>query len=421
MILSFLITEKINPADSKNIYLLNSTWGNAGGIYKSDDSGSTWRYISDDMPESWLKTSKRMNDLAISSTDPNRIYAGSSRYIYTSKDYGKTWEQKISKYKENGWTHTGINVFGQTRKVLPSLSDKNELYIATADHGLLASTNNGTSWNESLPDESMARNIWDLSMCNTKPHTLHAVVSSSKSQLCTMKYTNKNWTKSCNHFEKSARYEKISVSPHDCSIVYLALNKNFYRSNDGGMTWKPQIIGTNNNKINVIEFDTLNPERVYLGTSNGLYLSNDNGTNWLKLNTGTATHITAIYNSTSINKRLVIGTKQTNKARGGILISTDEGKTWHTTLDNIVKYVTAISKVYGIDNTLVAATMDHNYHDISDGSGIFISYNAGNTWEDISQDLPVKRGYNVTTSANHPLQAYLSTAGSGAYRLTLQP
>ena len=115
----------------------------------------------------------------------------------------------------------------------------------------------------------------------------------------------------------------------------------------------------------------------------------------------------------------MIGTQQKKGNPGAIYKSEDNGYHWKKTLGNIIKYVTSIVAHTQNNNLLFASTMDHNYHDISKGSGIFMSTDAGDSWSRIDQALPVHRGYNMSVSENRPDEVFFSSAGSGAYRLKL--
>lgn len=411
---------QVNPLKTGQVFLLNSTWGRSGGLYRSDDAGNSWKRISNHMPESWLKTSSRMNDIAISDDVDSRLFLGSSRYLYTSADAGNTWIQNISRRVDNGWTHTGVNIFGQTRDVLISDQDSNTIYVGTADHGMLVSTNNGSSWNTMLENDKNASNVWDMSMCPAPSHTLYIVTSGVNAAACVMQVNdNKLSRKRCDGFGTSSRSEKIAVSPHDCKYVYLSINKDFYISQDAGDSWTKTQIGPEGNKLYAISFTRSDSNAIYAGTQKGLYYSGNKGRSWSKISHGYESPVTSISIPDDNDGTILIGTMLNRKSPAKILRSTDNGKTWHTTLSDIVKYVSAIKYVPGFAKTLIASTLDDNYHDESKGSGIFISRDNGTTWKRIDQDLPVYRAYNLSTNIHAPGVVYLSSNGSGVYRLDL--
>ncbi len=404
----------IDPRNSKTLYTINSTWGRAGGLYKSVDSGKHWNIITKEMPESWLKTSKRMNDIAISTLNTNQIYLGSSRYIYSSIDAGRTWKQNISKHIDNGWTHTGINVFGQTRVVTVDTENKNILYIGTADHKLLKSINQGRSWNQLLKNEKKANYVWDIDICPDKEHTINMVTSNNNKDVCYMSSNNKGktWYKNCSFGDKAQWKEKIRVSPKDCNNLTLSTYNNLYKSSNAGKTWGKIDLIDPTLKVNAVEYSSNN---MYIGTNKGLYIANYQGGNLRAIEETTHLIITSIHFVSNNKDEIFIGTRLSKKRPAEVYKSTDEGNSWHKSLGGLRKYVSSITSLPSNNNIIYIATLDDNYHDLSKGSGIYKSTDKGNTWKQIDKDLPVNRAYDITTSKLHPYTVFLATNGSGLY------
>ena len=82
------------PGDSATYYLAAAS----GGVWKSTDSGASWKPIFDDQPVSSI------GSIAVAPSNPNVIYVGSGEAnirgnvaagngIYKSSDAGKTWTQ----------------------------------------------------------------------------------------------------------------------------------------------------------------------------------------------------------------------------------------------------------------------------------------------------------------------------------------
>lgn len=405
------------PNNDQRLYVINSTWGRSGGLYQSDNGGLNWKLISNNMPESWLKTSKRMNDFAISQNDAKQMYLGSSRYIYASKNSGDSWKQVISKELDNGWTHRGINIFGHTREIKVDPNDKKIMYIGTADHKILKSINEGKSWNLLLENDNDANYIWDISICPNETSTIHMVTSDNNSNICFMSSDNKGetWKKNCSFKKKTNWKEKIKVAPANCNNILLSTNNSLYRSNNKGKTWG--IINNNfkDAKIRAIEYDTSASDTYYVGTNKGMYTSNDAGKTW-KLNPETADLIvTSIYKHHTANNELFIGTQISKKKPAELYKSINNGRTWKKVMGNLRRFVSAITALPSNPNILYASTLDDNYHDESKGSGIYRSPDRGDTWQRVDTTLPVFKAYGISTSKLNPLNIYIATGGSGAY------
>jgi photosystem II stability/assembly factor-like uncharacterized protein len=165
----------ISPDQSRTLYVVNSTWGNFGGAYRSVNDGITWSFITTNLPKSWLETSNRMNAIVVDPNSPKRIYLGSSRYVYRSDNGGDTWAQLISKPVGGGWTHRGLNVFGHTRVVAVHPVEKNVILVGTTDHGMVRSDDNGISWRLSNQGMKYTNSVWDFAFCPSQPDRVYAI------------------------------------------------------------------------------------------------------------------------------------------------------------------------------------------------------------------------------------------------------
>jgi len=76
----------VDPRDSKRLYA--STWSlysGGGGVYRSDDSGRSWKLVG--------LGKETVRALAQAPTNPKLFVAGSLTGVYRSTDDGTTWER----------------------------------------------------------------------------------------------------------------------------------------------------------------------------------------------------------------------------------------------------------------------------------------------------------------------------------------
>jgi photosystem II stability/assembly factor-like uncharacterized protein len=406
----------VDPDNSSRIYLLNSTWGASGGIYKTEDQGAHWNRLTSDFPESWLKTSRRMNAITINKNNPQTLYLGSSRYVYRSDDGGTHWQQLISKPSGKGWTHSGLNVFGHTRKVAADPVDSDILYIATSDHGIVKSTDGGLSWNVIGRDLKYGDSVWDIDICPARPEILYLTGTSVKGGTCISVSMNKgeSWESRCSNLSRETTVFKVLIAPDDCSVVYLATNRGVIKTVNGGRHWFPAHNGMPDLSVYSMVFHPDNPAILFAGTKKGLYKSDDSAQNWGNIPIKWSPAISSVLVSKHNDQLIMVGTEQSGKNRGGIYRSTDGGTSWAMVLE-AQKMISGIVQVPGSPDILYAASNDHNYHDYNHGSGVFRSTDYGKSWESINQGLPVLRAWNITMSPSAPGLVFLSTNGSGAY------
>ena len=132
----------------------------AGGIWKTEDAGTTWENVSD----GYLKTSS-VGALAVSDSDPNVIYAGMGEStiradvshgdgVYKSTDRGRSW------------VHLGLADTRHVSEIRIHPRDPDRVYVAALGHafgsnperGVYRSTDGGACWERVLhPDERDGR------------------------------------------------------------------------------------------------------------------------------------------------------------------------------------------------------------------------------------------------------------------------
>ncbi len=81
----------INPKDPTVLY-----GGTTGGMYRSEDGAMTWKKINNGLiPESELMASMALgvNAIEIDHTNPDVVYAGTTKGLFRTANKGETWER----------------------------------------------------------------------------------------------------------------------------------------------------------------------------------------------------------------------------------------------------------------------------------------------------------------------------------------
>ncbi len=229
----------------------------AGGVWKTEDAGLTWRNVSD----GFFKTSS-VGALAVSESDPSILYAGMGETtIRTDVSHG----DGVYKSTDGGhtWTHCGLADTRHIGKVRIHPHNPDLVYVAALGHafgpnrerGVYRSKDGGKSWEQVLFKSERAGAV-DLSFDPHSPATLYAAV----------------WQTHRNFWELS------SGGP----------DSGLWKSTDGGDTWQ-EITGSRGlppglkGKIGV----AASPARagrvwalVESSEKPGLYRSDDYGASW---------------------------------------------------------------------------------------------------------------------------------------------
>ncbi|HEX3724536.1 MAG TPA: glycosyl hydrolase, partial [Nitrolancea sp.] len=231
--------------------------GCAGGVWKTTDGGTYWENISD----GFFKTSA-VGCLAVSTSDPNVIYAGMGETairgnvshgdgVYKSTDGGQTW------------SNVGLSNTRAIAKVRVHPHNPDLVYVAALGHvwgpnperGVYRSKDGGKNWEQILFRSEKAGAI-DLSMDPHNPRILYATtweaqrypykLNSGGEGSGIFKSTDggDSWTEiTRNPGLPTGVLGKIgiSVSPAQTNRVYAiveAIDGAVFRSDDGGAHWQ---------------------------------------------------------------------------------------------------------------------------------------------------------------------------------------
>ncbi|TAD86821.1 MAG: glycosyl hydrolase [Bacteroidetes bacterium] len=181
-----------------------------GGVWKTEDAGNSWFNVSD----GYFKTGS-VGAVAVAESDPNVVYVGMGEHavrgvmssygdgVYKSTDAGKTW------------THLGLELTRQIAWIRIHPTNPDVAYVAaqgadygaTPHRGVYKTTDGGLSWKKTLfVDDSTG--CADLAMDMTNPRILYAAM----------------W-----HHGRTPWQVRSGGK-----------GSGFYKSTDGGETWKKQ-------------------------------------------------------------------------------------------------------------------------------------------------------------------------------------
>ena len=348
-----------------------------GGVWKSNDAGTTFNPIFDDYCQS-------IGAVAIDPNNPdNVIYVGTGETwtrnsvsvgdgLYKSKDGGTTWN-KLGFDKSERIANIAVN---------PNNSD--EVYVAVLgalwsdsdERGVYKSSDAGATWTKILYVDQRT-GCADFVMDPNNPNTLYASMwefrrtgwsfesGGDKSALYKSTDAGATWNKIHNGFpEGKLGRLGIAVAPSDSNILYT-----------------------------IIEAEE--------ASKKGLYRSNDAGENWEQLNNDFGITVRPFYFS-----RIVVDPRNPDVVvKGGLSgsISRDGGKTFkslgnmHSDIHDIVFDINDSDRMYcGTDG------------------GVYRSWNGGTTME-IVENLPLSQFYHISVDNAEPYNIYGGLQDNGSW------
>jgi len=104
-------------------------------------------------------------------------------------------------------------------------------------------------------------------------------------------------------------------------VVYAGVGNRLFRTLDGGETWRPMSEGWPEWTINVLKNDPLDPRAVYAGsTYSGLMRSTDLGASWSQVRADRIDHVE--FDSLNPSRLWIAGRYQ-------VSLSPDAGRSWY--------------------------------------------------------------------------------------------
>ena len=201
----------------------------------------------------------------------------------------------------------------------------------------------------------------------------------------------------------SGRVTAIDVVTKNPEIIYVGTaSGGLWKSESGGVKWKPIFEKEATASIGAVAIQQSNPSVIWLGTGEGnprnslnggygVYRSLDAGKNWDLMGLENTRHIhRIIIDPTNPNIIYVgaIGSPWGEHKERGVYKTIDGGKTWNKILYATIK--TGVGDMVmdpSNPNKLIVALWEHKrdpwfFNSGGEGSGIFITHNGGETWEE---------------------------------------
>lgn len=199
----------------------------------------------------------------------------------------------------------------------------------------------------------------------------HLYISTLDGQIHTSSDAGKSWRLLVNLNEPGLVLDQLFVDSQDSKIIYASGHRHkspggFFRSTDGGVTWK-ESGELKNEAIQSMTQSDFDPNVIIVGTINGVWTSKNKGGSWEKI----------VSPSMPVNiDSLAIDPRNTSTIYAGTwwraYKTTDSGKSWRLIKDGMIDD----SDVFAVD--IDKRNPDHII--ASACSGIYESQNAGEKW-----------------------------------------
>ncbi len=286
----------IDPSNNSSIWL--GTGENVGGrhvgighgVYHSSDAGKSWKNMG-------LKNSEHISKIIVHPNNPNVIWiaaqgplwsSGGDRGLFKSVDGGKTWENKLEINEWTGVTDLVINPENPNILYLASWQ-RHRNVAALMDGGpgtaLYKSVDAGENWkkiNNGLPGSNMGK--IGLAISPMQPNILYAAIELDRREGAVYKSVDSggSWKKMSETVSGGTgpHYYQELVASPHVFDKIYLMNVRVLVSENGGKDFYTMKERKKHSDNHSLTFKADDPNYMLIGTDGGIYESFDNSKSW---------------------------------------------------------------------------------------------------------------------------------------------
>ncbi len=236
--------------------------GTLQGVWLSEDSGKTWKRISD----SENLEMQGITAVAIDSKDPDTIYAGTTHLPWKTVDRGKTWES----------IHTGMIDDSDVFSIFVDPANPSAV-LASACSGIYSSDTRGDAWKKLMGIPNTSRRTHVIREDPADPSTIYAGTTTGLFKSINRGLAWKSLT--------DTQINALAFDPKHPGSMYLALEyEGIGKSDNGGESIRLINHGLVDRSISSVarSGDKLFALETQEGETSGLFSSADRGETWTR-------------------------------------------------------------------------------------------------------------------------------------------
>jgi photosystem II stability/assembly factor-like uncharacterized protein len=259
------------------------------GVYKSGDAGKTWTHLG-------LADTQAIAKIRIHPTNPDIVYVAAfghpsapnaERGVFKSVDGGKTWKKTL--FRDDKTAAIDLAIDRNNPDVLyaalwEAYRVSWQMSSGGPGSGLFKSTDAGETWTELTRKPGMPPGVIGrigVAVSGADSNRVYALVENENGGVFRSDDAGATWTKvndDRNLRQRAFYYTHIFADPKNKDIVY-GLNVNFYKSTDGGKTFKTRLRPPHGDNHD-LWIDPRDPQRFITSDDGGATVTINGGQTW---------------------------------------------------------------------------------------------------------------------------------------------
>ena len=312
LVVDQIVVDSANPA---KIYA--AAWSLAhvgGGLWVSHDGGRTWDEVAGLHGQS-------IRAFAQAKSAPAMLVAGTLEGVFRSVDSGATWKQ-ISP--------SGSHEIHEVESLAVDPVNPEIVYAGTW-HLPWKTTDGGKTWHNIKKGVIDDSDVFSIIIDPERPHTVYA---SACSGIYKSANAGELFRKIQGIPDTARRTRVLRQDPTNREVVYAGTTEGLYKTTDGGKTFQrmtgPDVI------VNDVRIDPSNPQHVLLATDRGGVLASEDGSaTFSPANAGISERKVEALLVDHANATRIFAGVVNDKAYGSVFVSGNSGAQWKQIADGL--------------------------------------------------------------------------------------
>ncbi len=411
-------------ADGQTLYAGNKGYDYQPGVYKSMDGGSSWRYLFHNETDGLRPYPGGINPwwLEIDPTSTNVVYAGTDNSIYRSGDGGEQWALITAQSSARGWVGNGFSGL-VARNIEWNPNDEQHIVLQGMDGAkMIQSWNGGDFWRVDNPGLPAFDGGNDVTFAPGVVFSAFGQGSEETALIARSYDTGQSWT-ALEPPIKSSEAKRVHVDSSNSNRLWAVIDQQLWYSENASQTtapsWTQLTVGFRDNKVGDMKAVPGDGNTFYVSTNDGVYRT-DNGMDFSSIG---GLESAAVELTVSALDAHMLYAFQDDPAAStqGIWRYDPSNSAWSLVWDDpaVTPYVGDLAVHPTNESVLALVTNDLPYHDKTWATGVWLSQDAGISWKQAAEGLPMLRGDAIAFSPDGK-QLVVGLTGAGFYVADIQ-